>query len=86
MSPERRIKRRELRAIFVESDYGIGQMIASGILDEPIRDTPGSHPYWTVSMVNAASRRLTERSNRPAPKTPAVVLSKRHKEKIRANA
>lgn len=85
MTTFRRYRRRDLRKIFSETDYGIDQLIASGVLDEGIRDTPTAHPYWTPEHLKRAEQRLYERSlpNRPV-KGKGVTLSPRHAARLRA--
>ncbi len=58
-------KRRDIRQHFGITDYGIEQLMADGILPEPIRK-PGRHPFWQSRQVGLAERRIHDLDN-PKP-------------------
>ncbi len=58
-------KRRDIRAYFGITDYGIDQLITDGILPEPIRKR-GRHPFWQIRQVRLAERRIHDLEN-PKP-------------------
>lgn len=55
-------KRRDIRQHFGITDYRIDQLIADGILPEPIRKT-GRHPFWQIRQVRLAERRIHDLEN-----------------------
>lgn len=58
-------KRRDIREHFGITDYGIEQLIADGVLPEPIRKK-GRHPFWQIRQVRLAERRIHDLEN-PKP-------------------
>lgn len=55
-------KRRDIREYFGITDYRIEQLIADGILPEPIRKA-GRHPFWQSRQVRVAERRIHDLEN-----------------------
>ncbi len=79
--------RRNLRELWLVTDYRIDALVKDGILPKPIKEK-GRFPYWTPSQVRTAERRMNEKKN-PVEATVAAdirtrPLSKKDCNEIRA--
>jgi hypothetical protein len=59
---EKILKRSEVRARLNVSKYRYSQLIAAGILADPLQLSEDTHPFHTESQVSAAERKLREMS------------------------